>query len=683
MEKLISLAITKDDNNHTYKEIGEHCYNFVKQSMIPAIFSYFLCYETNTMSTDVNTNINSSSKRSGNSCNNDSMLSPLFYDTSITETNTWIEIPQPDAPMLDRSAGTLIKTSKDQTIIVKGSVRPSIKSISSIKDNIPEVESLQEQKLSQSLSQSSIVTKSQLIPSPSSLRQEIKKEAKKENIKKEIKKPQIINNNPSPDDKTKKKKAALVEFPSYDIPNFKFTRDQRMEPDENERLRKEFEMNNNKKIEMAKREIEAAKIKRIHQFNVATKKEFDGSRYTFDSSGKIIHMKRLNYESLFQNCNEFGKSKLAVKNPPSGVFTQDIYKKDETTTEEVIKNDVFSINDVEQFQFMQKKNRFKKTKNNIAPSGSNFDIIKPEVGVVVVGEDNRKKEGSKDFNIKYNKTSIYDYSRLLNESMIYNDNMVKRGVISEIIDQQHNLNSNLHEITPNNNDISNNEQQPYYGYKDNFTSSNNPLIQDSTKQVTFPQIVTSHEMGIMQPSFISTQSNPLIAQTSIGSNRSHHHLIKTKVYKGGTDEDTIHIKNYDSFKDFQKSLEMLPYEYSLSMKPYYNTKNLKRNASDMGDVFKYANKKQMFKNENMFHDIDEFNSSVIRDDASKYVVNNRNNQNNLDVFNRLHKGNKIKELGVKIVNVKMPRERKFNLNQYSDIEKKYSIIHRRKQSMGI
>jgi hypothetical protein len=92
---------------------------------------------------------------------------------------------------------------------------------------------------------------------------------------------------------------------------------------------------------------------------------------------------------------------------------------------------------------------------------------------------------------------------------------------------------------------------------------------------------------------------------------------------------------------------------------------------------------QMFKNENMFHDIDEFNSSVIRDDASKYVINNRNNQNNLDVFNRLHKGNKIKELGVKIVNVKMPRERKFNLNQYSDIEKKYSIIHRRKQSMGI
>ena len=50
----------------------------------------------------------------------------------------------------------------------------------------------------------------------------------------------------------------------------------------------------------------------------------------------------------------------------------------------------------------------------ILPSGSNFDIISPNVGVIIK-ENQNVKEGSKEFNKYFNKYSVSDYDKMLND----------------------------------------------------------------------------------------------------------------------------------------------------------------------------------------------------------------------------------------------------------------------------
>ena len=50
----------------------------------------------------------------------------------------------------------------------------------------------------------------------------------------------------------------------------------------------------------------------------------------------------------------------------------------------------------------------------VEPSGSNFEIINPEIGVTVM-EDNMSKSGGNHFYDKYKKYSLKDYNKILNE----------------------------------------------------------------------------------------------------------------------------------------------------------------------------------------------------------------------------------------------------------------------------
>ena len=109
----------------------------------------------------------------------------------------------------------------------------------------------------------------------------------------------------------------------------------------------------------------------------------------------------------------------------------------------------------------------------------------------------------------------------------------------------------------------------------------------------------------------------------------------------------------------------------------------KRNASDFGEMFKQTFKtNNVFQKENIYNDVDGFNSKIIKNETRQYMHNIP--IRNIQLFKRLPKGNKMKELGINIVNVKMPRERKINLNKYNDItQQKYAMIHKRKTSMGL
>ena len=52
-------------------------------------------------------------------------------------------------------------------------------------------------------------------------------------------------------------------------------------------------------------------------------------------------------------------------------------------------------------------------KGNLKPSGSNFDLIKPEIGVIIQ-ENIKVKSGGINFYEKFNKFSVNDFDRTMN-----------------------------------------------------------------------------------------------------------------------------------------------------------------------------------------------------------------------------------------------------------------------------
>ena len=55
-----------------------------------------------------------------------------------------------------------------------------------------------------------------------------------------------------------------------------------------------------------------------------------------------------------------------------------------------------------------------KEREKYIPSGSNFQIISPNIGVTIK-ENNRLKQGSKEFSKYFQKYSLMDYDKMLND----------------------------------------------------------------------------------------------------------------------------------------------------------------------------------------------------------------------------------------------------------------------------
>ena len=118
---------------------------------------------------------------------------------------------------------------------------------------------------------------------------------------------------------------------------------------------------------------------------------------------------------------------------------------------------------------------FRKSSNEaIDISGNNFELVNPEVGVVITNEnENRKKEGGFDYLKKYNKPSMNDYSKLS-----YNSQNSRN--FSSYMSMNNNNSNNS--IDDNIKDYD--EQQPYVGYKEEFNDNNNPLLQGGYQIMT-------------------------------------------------------------------------------------------------------------------------------------------------------------------------------------------------------
>ena len=116
-------------------------------------------------------------------------------------------------------------------------------------------------------------------------------------------------------------------------------------------------------------------------------------------------------------------------------------------------------------------------KRMLKPSGSNFNLIQPEIGVVIEDKSRKKKEvkdGGFEYIKKYNKPSMYEFSKLVMESS--NLNSLKSGSLSSQL-----IESKVNEINEikNMNKFSELNKDEYNGYILEFSDNLNPLFQNA------------------------------------------------------------------------------------------------------------------------------------------------------------------------------------------------------------
>ena len=233
----------------------------------------------------------------------------------------------------------------------------------------------------------------------------------------------------------------VLEMPSYPLKNI----EQRKESDEILNLRKEkMEMIIQKQKEYKKLQLEKLQRKKEEAENA--KKKMKG-KYTFDGEGKLIVVNEIKQDHLFKEFWPITSKQKEVK----GGKSLDFYKKETIKMENNAKKNII-YNDEEEnanvyssflfksrltepfFNFgeFNKNNsvnnqlKYKRKLNNsffdnfnkkqkVEPSGSNFNLINPSIGVKVT-ERKAVKSGGLDYFKEFKKYSIDEFNKTLQDT---------------------------------------------------------------------------------------------------------------------------------------------------------------------------------------------------------------------------------------------------------------------------
>ena len=326
----------------------------------------------------------------------------LFCDPINTNKNNWSIIEQPKVPPIDRDAATKInfiknifRTKKTKTLINK-------------QEETTEETSQQKKEIASSIKSSATKkAKNYTYSSKNKLEPE--------------------DNNPR-----RKKYAPILEFPSYDIDPKTLGGD--TESEELKRLRENLEKELiEKKLEQSRKLQKEREIQALEKAREEKRKELAHKNVTVDIKGDIVYIKSLNVNDFI---NDFTRMKSKFKEIKTIHSVSKTSLQQKAKVEKNIIN-IFEQIDKEKSKKKQKKNYMKSSKkddrqqggNNsrflgimermrdpIIAAGSNFEIMNPEVGVTLK-EDEKTKEGGRDFYKKCNKYSIEVYEETLNKTI--------------------------------------------------------------------------------------------------------------------------------------------------------------------------------------------------------------------------------------------------------------------------
>ena len=439
----------------------------------------------------------------------------------------------------------------------------------------------------------------------------------------------------------------VLEMPSYPLKNI----EQRKESDEILNLRKEkMEMIIQKQKEYKKLQLEKLQSKKEEAENA--KKKMKG-KYTFDGEGKLIVVNEIKQDHLFKEFWPITSKQKEVK----GGKSLDFYKKETIKMENNAKKNIIYNDEEEnanvyssflfksrltepffnfgefnknnsvnsQLKYKRKLNKsffdnFNK-KQKVEPSGSNFNLINPSIGVKVT-ERKAVKSGGLNYFKEFKKYSIDEFNKTLQDTFEWTkykpkDKSHTEGFKSSTPSNEltrlrksilSKTNSNFHT-----NDISNNEL--------------NSIIK--TNNNNYKKIKRNLKIKNREKNFGKTFSDGFNC-----NEEKRTHLIKSTSEIILTDKKFINLKEilFHDDKDKNKFIKNIPDNINIKIKENMNIFNQ--------NVILNSLRKKEFKK--IFSDVDKLNKDLISGNVTndKLYFNNRailpkiSNRKNETNFNR-------------------------------------------------
>ena len=679
IDKLINLSVRKSYSNKIDSQIGDYCFKFMKNNINNIFELNYIAHTKESKKTNISNNKNAE----------------LFWALQKPPTNTWVEILEPDFFEIDRYEGTNInykelneKKEEKNTDLNKNDIQNNSNTKNIIQKsyyiqyklnntNLPKIssKSVINDFIEKKESNKNIILQKTLL----NTRNDYKKETN------------ISENNNNTQNKNKKNQ--IIEFPSDDISNL--SEDiQKYDLPNVENLRKEVEKNILKKEEekkKLKKEEEKEKLLQKITIDKKNKKLFDSNRLTFDSDGKIISFKRYNIDNLKdfiltknfikevkKNINtnlskkslpNINNSNITSKTPIKTINIKEKEKgkekekeKEKENEKEIIRQSQRQINKIND-RLIEK----------IIPSGSNFQLMSPVIGVVIK-ENGQSKEGPKDFSKYFKKYSLKDYDNMLsnylpnmNKKFLKTsfDNMSNRQVLrNNVLNMNNLIQSNLNKKKSNdinNNNINNDELSVYNPLISSPNKDINLMEKDINNLLNYKTIdVPNNHMISTRKSFLNnSKNNPLLTSyNNISSNMNKNNLYTTNfdnfitMKKMGMGSLKLEL---DSLKNLDENSSTL---YKNSLTTRYN--------DIIGNQFKAKNKSLNSRNINNKNVLGDFNKKILTSSRWGNEFNDSHSKNVGTVYSKHQtKIQVLRELGSNIlegIKIKLPRNRKVNLS---------------------
>ena len=467
-------------------------------------------------------------------------------------------------------------------------------------------------------------------------------------------------------------------------------------PPEVESLRKEIVKG---KIRKEKEEKKQALIRKMSTINNTDENIFendkriiDSNKLTFDSNGEIISFKPFKIETLskdfvslkngikspeLNNVNNKKTKMKKIKNNKSEDVSKTNIPKEKTKEKEIIvKNPEDDPNGKNKLNYV----KISKIKNEqIIPSGSNFSLLLPNIGVTLK-ENDQVKKGTHEFGKFFKKYSINDYNKILRDYLpLQNKSMLKskmsqssqsNNLTTSNINLPKKLNANTsYKYTSTNPTINNNINinLPFTQTQNFNTISDlsNPLINQ-------PEAIQENDLNL-----INNNNSSLLKSNK---SKNSYYFSGNNLYSGSLSKLRNNMSNFteskfitlnrncssSSLKNEIENVKDLNEEDNFN---FYPTKIRLQSRNIFQENYKefYKNKKIKEKTLNIIGKrTNELNKKIMINGlwGTQTLQKNKSSENLL-FSKHLTKYQALRELGSNLltgIKVKLPRDRKVDIN---------------------
>ena len=647
IDKIIINSIYEANLNQINNQLNDYYFEYLQGQIEPLFEENFINY----------TNLKNDENK-------------LFWKTPKPPENQWIEILEPETVENDRyeSSEVNIQEIKSKKEIIS-ETNEGIENIENIENNNNTIKKNQTKEKNSRLKTIRQKNKNEEIL----VNDENKNENNNNDIDNKTKNNQKLVNNMANtlQNNRGKKRIVMVDFPSEDIPGIEteFKHDI-YEPSNIHILRKDKEeeiKNKEKEIKLNKDKGNALKKKEEIEKLIKNVKTIDSNKFTFDSNGKIISFKAYKLDNLSKDFT-FIKNNIKEKNEKEEVvpikskkFTRQSVKEQ---NEEIVIRDNSRM-----FEHYGNEEKKEKNKEKIIPSGSNFKLILPNIGVVVK-ENNNKKEGSRDFNKYFKKYSMKDYDKILNEYVpLQNKTKIKtkfqklaqtfvKKTLSDSMDKRNN--NFMNNIQMNLSTINNKKIETMNITNPLLTSTD--INQNSENNNTYTNQNSSYIKTSANVSFNKGSGiyNPLMTSSNVKSAK-----INFSQDKNRNDFNNSIIMKKMGFGSLKLELESLQ---DLNNESNYRKLSISKKDNIFGRNFIKSNKFRI-NNTSKDNPLYVFNKKILTDANFGNITltqKRHTEKENIVTSKHLSKQQAFKELGNTMISglkIKFPRNRKVELSQ--------------------